>query len=225
MRSPRRKYLIALALAAALVAVVGGLVFHRIAVQARQSPQLLTATQSKTHVVAWERTEIPVNPVNSRFRLSLPAFSADTDWVVGVRPIKKGESEKMSAGVVTWEDAADKGSKVRGMGMKRVSSIESYPQTSASVVPGVATFSNTLKSDQTLVIYLEVTPSTMIELGQNGNEMVLKASEGASIVFDGIKERETFDSPASFLSEVHVRKLRKEAKISGSVLKETKEPR
>jgi len=223
MRSFQRKYIFTLSIAAVLLGTVGGLLFHRVTTQARQIPLWLGAVQGKPHAVAWQHREIPLSTVNSSFRLNLPNFSPDVDWIVGVKPVDQGAREKMYLGIVSWEDAIDAAGKGKGLGLKRVSNIVDYPLESASVGAGVASFSNILKDDQTLVVYLEVAPLTRVELGQNGTDMVLPGSEGGSIVFDGQRESVSFEGPASFLNEMNLRKLRKESRKNGSVLTEKKE--
>lgn len=223
MRSFLRKYLFALSIAAVLLGTLGGLLFHRVTTHAHQIPLWLGAVQGKPHAVAWQRREIPFNTVNSSFRLDLPSFSADMDWVVGIRPVQQGERERMFMGIVSWEDASDATGKGKELGLKRVSNIVDYPLESARVGHGSATVSNILKDDQTLVVYLEVAPLTRVELKQNGNDIVLKGSDGGYIVFDGQKEPSLFDGPAAFLNETQLRKLRKESAKSGSVLKEIRE--
>jgi hypothetical protein len=175
--------------------------------------------QGKQNAVAWKRKERPVNTINSKFNLNLPSFSPDVDWVVGIKPIKEGEREKMNVGIVTWEDAVDNEGKARGLGLKKVSNVEDYPEESASITLGEASFANILNDNQTLVIYLEVAPSTEVDVMQGGKKMILKASEGSSVVFDGEKELAKLDGPAFLLSEMHMRKLKKEAKKAGRNLK------
>jgi hypothetical protein len=217
MKSSKRVYLLALVVAVVLVVIVGSrflykteVVAHTVGIQAWQAEM-----QGKPNAVAWKHEERPITTVNSKFNLDLPPFSPDTDWVVGVKPVNEGEKERMYAGVVTWEDAIDKEGKAKGLGFKKVSKIEDYPQQAVSFLDGAASFANVLNGNQTLVIYLEVRPLTEIDVTQNGKAEVLKASEGSSIIFDGEKESVQITGPASLLNEMHIRKLKKEVDKAG----------
>jgi len=184
----------------------------------------MAQTQGKQNVIVWKHKNIPVNAVNSTFRLNLPFFSPDIDWIVGVRPIKEGEQEKMYACIVTWEDAIDKEGK--GLGFKNMSKIflnmskmEDYPQESAIFADGEASFANILNDNQTLVIYLQAAPSTDVIVSQNGKEEVLKLSEGGSIIFNGKKESAKFKDTSLLLTEIRIRKIQKEALKAGHIMK------
>lgn len=215
MKNSRWIYFSAFAIAVALVGIGGIRSFNQTVAQPAQIPEWLAAMQGKQNAVAWKRKEQPINAINSKFKLNLPSFSPDADWVVGVKPIKEGEKEKMYVGIVTWEDVADKEGKAKGLGFKTVSKIEDYPQESASFAAGEASFANILTDNQTLVIYLEAAPSTEIVVAQNGKEMVLNASEGSSVLFDGKKEIVKLEGPAFLLNEMHMKKLKKEAEKAG----------
>lgn len=211
MKSRKGKYLLALALAVVSLGIFVGGFFRESAAQPTAVPLWVAAMRSKPNSVAWKRKEIPLNTINSRFRLNLPIFSPDNDWIVGIKPVKAGEIERMYVGLVTWDDVTNQNGKANGKEPKRISRIENYPEESSSVGDGQASFGNILDDNQTLVIYLEVRPLTEIDVAQNGNEVILKASEGASILFNGKKRSAPLEGPASFLNEVHRGKLRKAA--------------
>lgn len=219
MKIPKRIYLLAFAVAIALIGIIGSRSFNRIVAQPTYTPEWLTATQGKQNTVAWKRKERSVATINSKFKLNLPSFLPDADWIVGVKPVAEGEKEKMYVGIITWQDAIDKEGKGKGLGFKTVSKMEDYPEESIAVAYGEASFANILDSNQTLVIYLEVAPPSEIVVTQNGKEMVLKASEGSSVIFDGNKESVKLESPAFLLNEMQIKKLKKEVEKAGHAAK------
>src|SRR4051794_5839709 len=117
MKSSRWIYFFAFAVAVVLVGIAGSRSFNRTVAQPAPVPEWLAAMQGKQNAVAWKRKERPVNTINSKFNLNLPSFSPDVDWIVGIKPIKEGEREKMNVGIVTWEDAVDNEGKARGLGL------------------------------------------------------------------------------------------------------------
>jgi hypothetical protein len=219
MNVSKWKYLLALAVVSVLVGIAGNHFLNQSVARTAQAPAQRSEMQDKQNAVAWKRTERPVRTVNSRFKLNLPVFPPDADWIVGVKPIKEGEKERMYVGIVTWEDAIDKEGKARGLGGKNVSKMEDYPQEAASFADGETSVANILADNQTLVIYLEVAPSTKIVVAQNGKESVLKASEGSAVIFDGKKESVKLEGPAFLLNEMHIKKLKKEAEKAGHSVK------
>lgn len=217
MKNSKKVYLFALVTIAVLLGVAGSRFLNRTEVAAHPAgvPAWQAAMQSKPNAVAWKRKEIPVTTVNSKFNLNLPLFLPDTDWIIGVKPVQKGEREKMYACIVTWEDAVDREGKARGLGFKKTSKVEDYKQEWATFLDGEADFVNPLYSDQTLVIYLEIAPSTEVDVTQNGKQIILRASEGSSVIFDGEKELVKLDGPAALFNEMHMRKIQKEVTKAG----------
>src|SRR5882757_7692159 len=57
----------------------------------------------KSQPVVWKRVEQPVKSVDSNFRLDLSTLMTGTNYIIGVKPAKDGEKEKMYTGIVTWE--------------------------------------------------------------------------------------------------------------------------
>lgn len=126
----------------------------------------------------------------------------------------------MLAGIFTWQDAIDKEGKAKGKGFKKVSEMHDYPSHAATFVDGMATFTDVLKENQTLEIYVEVASSAEVIVIQDGKECLLKASEGSSIVFDGEKESVQLQGPASLSSALSVKKIKKEVEKANQISKQ-----
>lgn len=167
-----------------------------------------TEAQTTKTEVAWKHSERPLKTVDSKFKVNLPNLSQDTDWIAAVKPIKEGEKEKMCIGVFTWEDVENESAKKQGF--KRLSRMEDYPQESASFVDGESTLSTSINPNQTLVIYMEVAPSTQTIFNENGKETSLNASEGSFLIFDGKTERMPIENISTLIAQANVKKLRKE---------------
>ncbi len=167
-----------------------------------------TEAQTAKTEVAWKHNERPLKTVDSKFKVNLPNFSQDTDWIAAVKPIKEGEKEKMYVGVFTWEDVENESAK--NQGFKRLSRMEDYSQESASFADGESTLAASINSNQTLVIYMEVAPSTQTIFNENGKETSLNTSEGSFLIFDGKIEKMPIENISTLMAQANVKKLRKE---------------
>ncbi|HEV7644675.1 MAG TPA: hypothetical protein VGO50_12080 [Pyrinomonadaceae bacterium] len=150
--------------------------------------------------VVWNRVELPVKPVDSGFRLDIPAFNSGADYIIGVKPVTDGEKEKMYAGIVTWEEDQ----KIKGL--LHVSKMENYPVEAGRFPEGKAAFDDVLGARQTLIIYLEVAPATHLMLDKADSGMALNSSDGSFVVFNGKREAAKIDKPSALLNELHKRK-------------------
>ena len=178
--------------------------------------------QSARNEVLWQHSEIPLKTANSEFKINLPSFSQESDWLVAVKPVGAGEKEKMYIGVFTWED--EKSESARRQGFKRLSKMEDYPQSQAEFVAGGANLTTPINSRQTLVIYMEISPSTNAIFNENGEFFSLNASDGDSyVLFDGKIEKAQIQHTGSLIATVNVKKLRKEISKHGFVKDEQKE--
>lgn len=166
-----------------------------------------TASTNGRVEVAWKHTERAVKTVDSTFKINLPNISQGGDWLVGVKPIKAGEKERMYVGVFTWEAVKQGGA---AKTFKRLSQMEDYPQELLSLGNGSATLDGSVSSDETLVIYMEVAPSTQTIFNANGKERALNASEGSYLLFDGEVEKTLIEHTGSLIARANSKKLKKE---------------
>lgn len=148
----------------------------------------------------WNRIELPVKPVDSNFRIDIPAFSSGADYIIGVKPINDTEKEKMYAGIITWEEDQ----KIKGF--FHISNMENYPVEAGGFPEGKAAFNDVLRTRQTLVIYLEVAPAMRLTVSKADGEMSLNSSEGSFVVFNGKREAAKIDKPSALLGQLHMRK-------------------
>ncbi len=162
--------------------------------------------------VVWNRVELPVKPVDSGFRIDIPVFSSGADYIIGVKPVKDGEKEKMYAGIVTWEEDQ----KIQGL--FHVSNMENYPVEAGGFPEGKAAFNDVLGARQTLVIYIEVAPATRLTLNKADGEMELSLSEESFIVFNGKREAVKIDKPSTLLGQLHMRKAAEGINKSGVMI-------
>jgi len=162
----------------------------------------------KSQPVVWKRVEQPVKSVDSNFRLDLSTLMTGTNYIIGVKPAKDGEKEKMYTGIVTWES----NEKIKGF--LRTSSIENYPEEAESFSEGKISFNNRLAANQTLVIYVEVAPATRLTVNAE-SEMTLDSSGGSFVIFDGKKDEAKIDGPGSLLNELQIRKVTQEMTKDG----------
>lgn len=174
--------------------------------------------QTPRKETAWRPVEIPLKTDGSQLRLNLSSFSQETDSIVGVKSIREDEKEKMLAGVITWGEVNEK---VKGLVI--ISKVDNYPQESANFVDEEMRFANVLNNNQTLMVYLELKPSTQLKLNQAGEELALDASNGSYVVFDGKREPANIKDAAFLLTEAQLRKVRKEAAKVGNEVRNIKE--
>jgi hypothetical protein len=180
---------------AAFVITIASLVSFNTFSQTSKSADTGHATMA-----VWNRVELPVKPVDSTFRIDIPAFNSGGDYIIGVKSIKDGEKEKMYAGIVTWEEDQ----KIKGL--FHVSNMENYPVEAGEFPEGKTAFADVLRTRQTLVIYMEVAPATHLMLNKADGEMELDLSDGSFIVFNGKKEAAKIDKPSALLGQLHMRK-------------------
>lgn len=166
----------------------------------------VSEAQTAKKETAWQHAEIPLLPVNSKFRLNLPEFQA-SDWIVGVKPVKEGEKERMHVGIFTWADAD--GESAKKMGFIQLVKMEDYPQTAARFGSGEATLLTPLASNQTLVVYMEVNPSTQTIFQANGKEYSSPSADSSFIMFNGEIEKAQIENVATLMGVTNVKILKK----------------
>jgi hypothetical protein len=154
--------------------------------------------------VVWNRVELPVKPIDSSFRIDMPSFNSGADYIIGVKPIKEGEKERMFAGIVTWE------TNEKMKGFIKTASIENYPAEAGGFTEGKAAFNDVLRTGQTLVIYMEVASTTRLTVNKAEGEMPLRSSDRSFVVFEGKREATNIDGPSALLNELHGRKMQQE---------------
>lgn len=136
-------------------------------------------TQTSSDAVGWRLSQMPLKTADLRFRINLPPFPDDADWIAGVKPAQEDEAEKISIGVISWENRDEENS------LKRLSKIEDYPMTQSLLTEGRATLNAPVGSNQTLVIYMEISPSTQTIFNTREGEISSNFSNGSYVVFNG----------------------------------------
>lgn len=179
--------------------------------------QTLGETPSRKET-SWRPAEIPLVATNSRVKLDLSAFPQTDDTIIGVKPVGENEREKMFAGVITWGALNEK---VRGL--VGVAKIDNYPQESAKFINEEIQFGNVLNKNQTLMIYLELKPSTRLGLNQAGESIVAEPSNESYTIFNGKRESANIKDRAFLITEMQMRKMRKEATAAGHEVRNVKE--
>lgn len=180
-----------------------------------------TEAQSAKKEIAWKHKEKPLKKANSKFKLKLPIFSENADWLVAVKPIAPGEKEKMYIGVFTYSE--EEGTKAKEMGFKELSQIEDYQQDLVKSVDGEDSLTGLINPDQTLVVYLEVDPSTKTVFEQNGKEFSVDASEGSYFIYNGTVEKAEVKSTASLIVKANLKQAEKDLAKRGITLKSGQE--
>ena len=212
MRSKNLSFLLAgFTVVAVSVGITISQFFSPIGAQSEEKsiPQDLIVGDEKP--VVWQRKEIPLNLSGSILNIDLNAVSPEKDWILGVKTVGDDGTQKMYAGIVTWEESSEK-----MKGFLRASKIDNFPQNNLDLQLGKTKVSDAWGTNQTLVLYVEKKATTQLIFEQNVLSQVLAGSEKSFSVYNGVKSSVKIDGPGSLLNNLHIRKVRKELEKSGA---------
>lgn len=159
----------------ALVVLSVNLVSDQVFSQTKLNDSTNVRTGKKASVT-WEQKRIPIKPYNSQIELSMPDLAADSDWIVGVAPTKKGEKQEMAVGLVSWESAGVS----NRLNVQKIADISNYPTDSIETSQGRLSVVNPNDTDsldkidtsgKTLIIFMKVAPETKVSLMKDGKSL------------------------------------------------------
>jgi hypothetical protein len=201
----KSKYLTWIAIATSLVTVVVVAVFF---VGGFNKTEAQTFFPKDSKGAVWNRKEIPIQTFNSKLSLELPNSLAKEDYVVGIKPIEKGQKEKVFAGLITWEETDNKN--LKKMGFRKIASIEDYADKFNSLGEKLSLSDD--RTNGTLIIYLELPLGTELNLQQGGNQTLTISEKESFVVFDGIKSSAQIEGPSTLIRELEIKHMQKVTK-------------
>jgi len=163
----------------------------------------------------WKRKDKKIESSNGRLTIAIPNLGESATWMVAIKPVDNNSQEKMSVGLVGWQE--DESNKSKRVKFKKISNVDDV-SNSAILSPGNVNLTNAsslANGDGSLAIYLEVGQGTAVNIEQNGRTIPVTLTDKSVIVSDGGTEEISIQGPSELLRELQLKKWKKAAVDAG----------
>jgi hypothetical protein len=163
---------------------------------------------NKTDGVSWKPNKKTINASNSKIKLNiLEKLANHKETVFAVKPIKNGEQETVSVGMVSWELLPDKAGE---MGFKKISKITDYTDQLSDISMGSVEIddkNNLVSENETLVVYLNLSPQTEVSLWKGTDKILSSFPEDGFIFQNGVKKANRLKGLYEVINQLQTEKL------------------
>lgn len=166
--------------------------------------------------LSWKQNPQTIQSANSKIELNLPTNVTSENWIVGILPVKEGENETITAGIVRWQGESDTEKATNWKPLK----ITDYPQDSLSLTQGILTLGETTNlsklSGDSIVILFRLAKNTEVRILQSGEEFSKQTFSNESLVISNglIFDKVKVTGAASLIGQLQMR--RSLAKFNGN---------